>query len=102
MSPFAWIGPSFRHRTARRCGDVFFILFFENFEKVGNEGLFQEVTLEPAVNEEINDSVRSKQGQMLGDVRLADIERVFEIAHALYTLGEFFEDLDPNRMGEYL
>ena len=80
--------------------DVFFILFFEKFEKVGNEGLFQEVALEPAVNEEIDDSVRTEEDQMLRYIWLADVERVLKIANALYTLAEFFEDLDPNGMGK--
>jgi hypothetical protein len=100
MSPFAGIGPSFRHRAAGRCGNVFFILFFENFEEVGNEGFFQEITFEPAVNEEVYNSVRPKQGQVLGDVRLANIEGIFEIAHTLNALREFFEDFDSDRMGD--
>lgn len=79
--------------------DVFFILFFEKFEEVGNEGFFQEVALEPAINKEIYDSVRTEEHQMLRYVWLADIERVLKIANALYSLDEFFEDLDPNRMG---
>ena len=98
MSPFARIGSSFRHRAAGRCGYVLFILFFEKFEEVGDERFFEEVALEPAVDEEIDEPVRPQQTQVLGYVRLANVERVFKITHAFHTLSEFFEYLDPHRM----
>jgi hypothetical protein len=98
MSPFAGIGSFFCHWAAGRSGYVLFILFFEKSKKVGDERFFREVTLESAVNEEINDAVRPKQGQMLGYVGLAYIEGIFEVAHAFNALNKVFEDFDPNRM----
>ena len=98
-SPFTWVSAFSRHRAAGRRGYIFFILFFKYFEEVGDEWFFQEVALESAVNEEIDDPIRAKQCQVLGDIRLADVEGVFKITHAFHALCEFFEDLDPDRMG---
>jgi hypothetical protein len=36
---------------------------------------------------------------MLGDVRLADVQRLFEVAHALYAMNQVFEDFDTDWMG---
>jgi hypothetical protein len=36
---------------------------------------------------------------MLRNVRLADVEGFFEVAHAFDTLGEIFENFDADRMG---
>ena len=99
-SPFTWISSLFRHRTARRCGNIFCIFFFQELKHVGDERFFKEVALEPSVNEEIDDSVRPEEGQMLRYVWLADIEGVFEIAYAFHTLSKLFENLDAYGVGD--
>jgi hypothetical protein len=99
VSSFAWIGSFFRHRTACRRGDILFVFFFQQLKQVGDERFFEEITLEPAVDEEIDDAVRPKQGQVLGDIGLAYIEGIFEIAHALDALSEFLKDFDSDGMG---
>jgi hypothetical protein len=77
-------------------------LFLKYFEKVGNEGFFEEVTLEPAIDEVIDDIMGPQKLQVLGDVRLADIEGFLEIAHALYSFDKFLKDLDARRMSKGL
>ena len=99
-SPFACVGPFFCHGAAGRCGNIFFVLFLEQFEKIWDERFFEEVTFEPAVNEEVHKTVRAKDGQMLRYVRLTNIKGLLEIAHAFDAFGEFFKNLDADGVGD--
>ena len=97
-SSLARVSSFFRNRTTSRRRDIFCVLFFEQFEEVGDKGFFKEVAFEPAVNEKIDDSVRAQKGQVLRHIRLTDIEGLLEVAYALYSLIKFFEDFDSCRM----
>jgi hypothetical protein len=101
-SPFSGIGPFFCNGTAGRRGDIIVIFFFQELKQVGNEGLFQEVAFEPAVDEEINKAMGAQQRQVLGHIRLADLEGFLEIAYAFNTLREIFKDPEPNGVGDGL
>ncbi len=98
-SPFTGIGSPFRHWAACRCRNILFIRSFEQFEKIGDKWFFEEVTLQPSIDEEVHEAVCAEDGQVLGNVRLADVEGIFEIAHAFDAFIEFFKYLDADWVG---
>src|SRR5690242_14299455 len=50
-SPFTRISAFFRHRTAFRRRNVFFIFFFQKFEQVGDQRFFEKVAFKTSVDE---------------------------------------------------
>src|SRR5450759_4591496 len=87
------------HRTACRRRDVFFIFLFQKFKQVGDQRFLQKIAFESAVDKVIKETVRAKNREVLRYVRLADIKSVLEVAHALHTVSEIFEDLNADGMG---
>src|SRR5512146_1433599 len=89
--PVTGISPFLRHGTAGRRRDVFLVLLFQKFEQIGYQGLLEKVAFQATVDEVIDDMVRAQKFQVLRHVRLADIEGLLEVAHALYSLHEISE-----------